>query len=168
MANLPSTFAKVNDIEVAQDAPVTEALMGKMGSNDNYLKDNLDDEIVDRTAADTAITTDITNNVKGPGPIQTLTTLKARMDNAKNVIYLGSAQAFLNPVNLAFISTWFITRDTGTFRIQRITDAGSPWGRSNVLDSSVPVSNSRWAEMNVEETGANVAPSIYVWNFQSV
>lgn len=169
MADLPSTFAKVNDVEVSQDAPITEALMGKLGSNDNYLKDNLDDEIADRTAADAAITTDITNNVKGAGPIQTLTTLKARVDNAKNVIYLGSAQAFINPATAGTIAGLALTRDSGgVFKAEYITGAPSSWGRTTVLNSSIPASTSRWAELDVEETGANIAVSIYAWNFQAV
>lgn len=50
MADLPSVFSKVNDIEVSQDTPVTEALFGKIGSDVNYLKDNLDAEITNRIA----------------------------------------------------------------------------------------------------------------------
>jgi len=43
MADLPSgPPAKVNDVEVAQDAPVTEALLNKMGVDLNYLIDNID------------------------------------------------------------------------------------------------------------------------------
>jgi len=42
MADLASVFVKQNDIENATDAPLTEALMTKQGSNDNYLKDELD------------------------------------------------------------------------------------------------------------------------------
>lgn len=42
MADIPSSFTKVNDVEVASDAPVTEALNFKYGGNDNYLKDERD------------------------------------------------------------------------------------------------------------------------------
>lgn len=59
MADLASTFTKVNDVEVAPDAPVTESLFTKLGQNDNYLKDNLDAEITTRAAADVALQSDI-------------------------------------------------------------------------------------------------------------
>jgi len=39
MANLPSSAQYMNDLEVAQDKPVTEAVMSKVGSNINYLLD---------------------------------------------------------------------------------------------------------------------------------
>jgi len=55
MANLPSSFVYVNDVEVSQDAPVTEALNSKLGSNDNYLKDTTDtnsSDIADLQATD--------------------------------------------------------------------------------------------------------------------
>ncbi len=39
MADLPNTsFVAVNDIEVASDTPITEALLNKVGSNENYLE----------------------------------------------------------------------------------------------------------------------------------
>lgn len=59
MADLASTFTKVNDVEVAPDAPVTESLFTKLGQNDNYLKDNLDAEITNRTNADNLIQADV-------------------------------------------------------------------------------------------------------------
>ena len=39
MADLPSSKVKMNDIEVSQDAPTSEALFGKIGSNINALID---------------------------------------------------------------------------------------------------------------------------------
>lgn len=63
MANLPSTFAKMNDVEIAPDAPVTEALHKKLGQNDNYLYDALNTEITNRTNADSALQTQI-NTIK--------------------------------------------------------------------------------------------------------
>jgi trimeric autotransporter adhesin len=39
MADIASAAQKINDIEVAQDAPITEALMTKFGGNINYLLD---------------------------------------------------------------------------------------------------------------------------------
>lgn len=60
MANLPSTFSYVTDVEVTQDADVTENLNIKLGSNDNYLKDNLDAEIATRASADSTMATQIT------------------------------------------------------------------------------------------------------------
>lgn len=59
MADLASTFTKVNDVEVAPDAPVTEALFTKLGQNDNYLKDNLDAEITARTNGDNTLQSEI-------------------------------------------------------------------------------------------------------------
>jgi hypothetical protein len=41
MADLPSVKLKINDIEVSQDAPVTEALLAKKGSSINALIDDL-------------------------------------------------------------------------------------------------------------------------------
>ena len=41
MADLSGSFVKVNDVEVAQDAPVTEALLNKIGVDLNYLKDHI-------------------------------------------------------------------------------------------------------------------------------
>lgn len=63
MANLPSTFVKVNDVELRQDTIVAESQYAKLGSNDNYLKDNLDAEITNRTNGDAANTT-LYNNIK--------------------------------------------------------------------------------------------------------
>lgn len=63
MADLPSTFTKVNDVEVAPDAPVTEALFTKLGQNDNYLYDAINTEITNRTNADAVIQSDL-NDVK--------------------------------------------------------------------------------------------------------
>lgn len=40
MANLPSSASKMNDVETAQGAPVSEATIQKEGSNINYLLDN--------------------------------------------------------------------------------------------------------------------------------
>lgn len=57
MADLPSSFVKVNDVEVQQDAPVTEALFAKMGSNDNYLKDESDAQDVDISTINSTLTT---------------------------------------------------------------------------------------------------------------
>lgn len=39
MANIPSSMQYLNDIEVAQDAPITEALMNKLGGTVNALID---------------------------------------------------------------------------------------------------------------------------------
>lgn len=39
MADLPSTLQRINDLEVSSDAPITEALLGKMGSSINGLID---------------------------------------------------------------------------------------------------------------------------------
>jgi len=57
MADLPSSFSTVNDVEGAQDSLVAESQYIKLGSNDNYLKDGLDAEITARAAADTVLTT---------------------------------------------------------------------------------------------------------------
>ena len=57
MADLPSSFVKVNDVEVAQDAPVTEALFSKLGSNDNYLKDESDSQDTDIATINSTLTT---------------------------------------------------------------------------------------------------------------
>lgn len=68
MANLPSTFDYVNDIEVAQDAPITESLNQKYGSNDNYLKDTTDDHETRVAALETDVATiqgSVPNIVKG-------------------------------------------------------------------------------------------------------
>ncbi len=58
MADLPSSFSTVNDVEGAQDSLVAESQYIKLGSNDNYLKDGLDAEIATRTSADSALTTE--------------------------------------------------------------------------------------------------------------
>lgn len=50
MANLPSVFAYQNDVENASDAPVTEALMVKNGSNDNYLYDQVTTQLTQITS----------------------------------------------------------------------------------------------------------------------
>jgi hypothetical protein len=39
MADIVGAAQKINDVEVAQDAPITEALMTKLGGNINYLLD---------------------------------------------------------------------------------------------------------------------------------
>lgn len=59
MADLPSTFNKINDIEVDQDAPVTENILTRLGQNDNYLKDALDSEISSRVASDSSLNSQI-------------------------------------------------------------------------------------------------------------
>lgn len=59
MADLPSVFAKINDVEVSQDASVTENLLNRLGQNDNYLKDNLDAEITARTNGDSSLQSQI-------------------------------------------------------------------------------------------------------------
>ncbi len=41
MADIVDNEAKLNDIEVAQDAPVTEALWNKVGASVNYLIDHV-------------------------------------------------------------------------------------------------------------------------------
>lgn len=57
MADLPSSFSTVNDVEGAQDSLVAESQYIKLGSNDNYLKDGLDAEIPLRISGDATLTT---------------------------------------------------------------------------------------------------------------
>lgn len=103
MANLPSTFTYVNDVEVAQDAPVTESLFVKLGSNDNYLRDAVD-------------------TINGAGPLQSLTTLTSRVNNAKNAEVIGGGQSFLGR-----LVEFTISQATGTQRWHGITNDGSTW-----------------------------------------
>jgi hypothetical protein len=60
MADLPSTFTKVNDVEVGPDKPITEALLTKLGQNDNYLYDNLNTEITTRSTDDINLQSQVT------------------------------------------------------------------------------------------------------------
>lgn len=60
MADLPSTFGKLNDVEIGADKPVTESLFVKLGQNDNYLYDNLQTEITTRSTDDTNLQSQIT------------------------------------------------------------------------------------------------------------
>lgn len=60
MADLPSSFSKLNDVEVRQDSINSESQYAKFGSNDNYLKDTLDSNISTRTSTDSSIQSDIT------------------------------------------------------------------------------------------------------------
>lgn len=149
MADLPSSFNKVNDVEVSQDAPVTENLFSKLGSNTNYLYD------------------DIVNNVKGVGPIQTLTTLKARVDNARGVSNLAAGvQVFLGRMNvfygysatpgptkvtsvLSFV-TYIITTHTGvgSGNISQSFPSGG--------DTTVAVAPDRWFMWGHNSTFANM------------
>lgn len=59
MADLPSVFVKVHDIEVNEDAPVDEVTLNKLGQNDNYLKDALDANITARISGDSANSTNL-------------------------------------------------------------------------------------------------------------
>lgn len=59
MADLPSSFSKVNTVEMRQDTLNSELQYLKLGSNDNYLKDNLDAESAARAASRSAIQGDI-------------------------------------------------------------------------------------------------------------
>ena len=61
MADLVSAFTKVNDVEGRQDSIGSEAQYTRFGSNDNYLKDNLDAEIALRVSGDSTIATSINN-----------------------------------------------------------------------------------------------------------
>lgn len=66
MADLPSSFSYVNDVENAEGSLVAESKFLKLGSNDNFIKDTIDQEITDRTAADVVLAnqvTDITNEI---------------------------------------------------------------------------------------------------------
>lgn len=78
MADLPSFKDKLNDLEVAQNKPVTEALMTKIGSNINALidHDDADDVEIAQIQAD-------------------LTTLTARVDDADNVVTLFNQSVFM-------------------------------------------------------------------------
>lgn len=169
MADLPSTFSKVNDVEVAQDAPVTEALFAKIGSDVNYLKDNLDAEITNRAAADTAITTDITNNVKGAGPFQTLTQLKSRVDNAKNITlpYDQVTTEAATPLPDRLLNVYVLDAPDGdSYRIRR--QDISTGSLTTVLDSGISVSDSRWAEMSLGTNGVNNFLRLKVFEFSGV
>jgi hypothetical protein len=160
MADLPSSFSKVNDVEVAQDGPVSEALFDKLGSNDNYLKDNLDAEITNRAAGDAAITADINTNVKGAGPTQTLTQLKARVENAKNVGVIYTVTRFVDgdlgwgggytgagPRSVCVTrQTNFIVRDTSELFGGGIVQNGS------TFDTGVAVAANRFAELTWDFT----------------
>lgn len=55
MADLASVKAKENDVENAQDAPVSEALMVKKGQNVNYLIDTTDTQTSDISALTSSI-----------------------------------------------------------------------------------------------------------------
>lgn len=57
MADLPSSFSTVGDVEGAQDSIVAESQFLKLGSNDNYLKDTLTTAIANRTSGDSTLTT---------------------------------------------------------------------------------------------------------------
>lgn len=61
MADLPSSFSKVNDVELRFESLGSEAQFSKLGSNDNYLKDTLDTEITNRTNGDNTLQTNIDN-----------------------------------------------------------------------------------------------------------
>jgi len=70
VADLPSSFSYVNDVENAEGSLVAESKFLKLGANDNFIKDTIDQEIVDRAAADvvlanqvTAIAAEINSNV---------------------------------------------------------------------------------------------------------
>lgn len=168
MADLPSTFAKVNDVEVTQDAPVTEALEAKFGSNDNYLKDNLDAEITNRAAGDAAITADINTNVKGAGPTQTLTQLKARVENAKNVVRILSdtnhVDGTTNPTTVFLDAT-----DTDTYKLKSIVQTGvSAFLVTTLYDTTYSVASNRIPVLTVGSNGVNVFYRIQIWEISSV
>lgn len=54
MADIASALAKMNDIEVAGDAPITEALLTKIGANINGLIDDSSSQAVRLTALEGA------------------------------------------------------------------------------------------------------------------
>ncbi len=78
MADLPSVESKLNDLEVAQNKPVTEALLTKIGSNINALIDA--DVVHDSDIADLE---------------SDLTTLTTRVNSAKNVTTLYNTSTFM-------------------------------------------------------------------------
>jgi hypothetical protein len=61
MADIPGALVKLNDVEVAQDAPITEALFSKIGANINALID----EEADLESRVTALETTPSNVVLG-------------------------------------------------------------------------------------------------------
>lgn len=161
MADLPSSFSKVNDVEVAQDAPATENLLAKLGSNTNYLYD------------------DALNVIKGPGPLQTLTQLKARVDNASNVANVSSGvQVFLGRMSVftGFNSTvgptkWHSILPDPTYRVVTHTGVGTgnisqsfPSGG----DTGIVVANNRWFQWGHNSTFANMTLYVNVWEYTSV
>lgn len=157
MADLPSAFVKINDVEVAADAPVTEALFSEIGSDANYLKDNLDAEITNRGNADTAITNDINTNVKGAGPIQTLTDLKERVDLLTQVLrlnYSGTDTAVTGTYTQSQIH--LSAQDGDTYQIVAITGIAGSYVVTSLLDTHVAVSNFIFAEFSMTASSANI------------
>jgi hypothetical protein len=151
MANLPSSFNYVNDVEVAQDAPVTESLFVKLGSNDNFLRDAI-------------------NTINGPGPLQSLTTLTSRVNNADNLIYLAYHQAFTdklwnhNRSQSSGPQRWHgVTDDTANIKVQlfRSTDA-----TSDIIRDDIPTgdTNRAWAANRFISTGNNATnANMTIW-----
>jgi hypothetical protein len=155
--DLPNVFQTVNDIEVGQDKPITENLFTKLGSNDNYLKANLDIEIGTRNAQVAAIIADINANVKGAGTQQTLATLYARLTQAyvlRQVIV--NLDFVTNAVSIANLGTYVNTTDRGTLCLERLAGVGPPYTRTLLYNSGQPMTDLDIYERRIETTSANV------------
>ena len=148
MADLPDTgFTKVNDVETAQGAPASEALMQKFGSNENFLEtekiandsdisDNVDD-IATNTSNIAAIPTIeffTKNNLTLTGSFQTVHTFASA---PTNVIIQDTASDGTSTHSLLLNATFPLRIDSDGVTTKEYRIAGSNVEARITLGSAV-------------------------------
>ncbi len=172
MANLPSTFSYVTDVEVTQDGPLTEALYVKLGSNDNYLRDNLHAESATRISEDAAI--------RGAGPFQSRTTMKSRLDAANKVGDLeGSGNTAVGRIQemsglkfdvVAQYSWIHVTTDGGVYKVEKHEQTGNSGNisRSILWTGGEAVATTKFFDWAWQSTFANMFFNVRIFGTSSV
>ena len=171
MADLPTLADRVNDVEVSANAPITEALHRKYGSNINFLLDFLG--VTDGETSPSGSLNDLAQAVETAAnhTMDSQLVIANGAGNAVRTIGTFTQQRFLNQVfylditnstGLAFNTNITVTNDTLRLGI----DAGSVIGR-NIPTSVQPPDGlgEQWTYTSTFEAGVYAAQNQYSKTF---
>lgn len=137
MADLPSSIVKINDIEVAANAPVTEALHSKIGSSIN----GLIDEQVSQGARIAVLEARVPNVVLGTLSAASVTSISVTITPTSSsndiLIFLqpGPSAAGAPPILMGAAAVLTLTRVVTTIMEVKPTAGGIDTITFNFLDS---------------------------------
>ena len=158
MADLSdSSFTAVNDVEVAQDAAITEALFTKLGQNLNYLKTNLDAEVASSSSSTATLDARIDSFApKAFRKVQSGATDVSSYFSAGAPVIVTTGTTGFSGTNTFYL---LITSFT-TFTDPDVTGA-IPAISSNAVDTTVSFDTARHITASFNETDSKVYWVVY-------